>query len=247
MKRFHEFFLGFGNSVPLGISAFLYGVVYGVLAHQVGLPLAVALAMSALIFAGASQLTAVQMIGAGIAPLPIIVTVFIINLRHYLMAASLAPYFRQYPKAVRMVVAFFLTDESYAATYARFQTQWPSVLYFLGSGICLFCFWCAATVFGFYCGNIIPSQWNPILNFAFVAAFIGMLTPLVKNWPVLLTVVTAAVVAVLGAVYLPGKWYIIIAALAASAVGYLAERMTGRQRQALPEQFPAAAAGPDEG
>ncbi|TCL67398.1 4-azaleucine resistance transporter AzlC [Hydrogenispora ethanolica] len=224
MERFQSFCRGFGNSVPLGISAFLYGLAYGVLAYQAHLSAGVALAMSMLIFAGASQLTAVQMIGSGIDPLPIVVTVFIINLRHYLMAASLAPYLRGYPRAARMLGAFFLTDESYAATYSHFQTQRPTIQYFLGSGICLFCFWCAATLAGYYGGNFIPARWSSILDFAFVAAFIGMLVPLVRNGPVVLTVVTAALVSVLGSIYLPGKWYIVIAALIASAVGYLAER-----------------------
>ncbi len=226
MKRFALFFKGFRDTLPLGISVFLYGIVYGVLAQKIHLSIWATLFMSLGVFAGASQMTAVQMLMAGCGSWMVIITVFIVNLRHYLMAASLAPYLKGHSKPAKLINAYFMTDESYAVTYSYYQQNKPSALYFLGSGLSVYIFWCSSGVFGYFCGNIIPPQLGHALDFAFAAAFIGMLAPLIIDWPVAITVLTAAVISVIGSAYLPGKWYIIIAAIVASGSGFLTEQIS---------------------
>ncbi|HBF39233.1 MAG TPA: branched-chain amino acid ABC transporter permease [Firmicutes bacterium] len=226
MRKFESLFKGFKDTLPLGISVFLYGIVYGVLTHKLHFSIWATLFMSLAVFAGASQMTAVQMLMAGCGPWMIIITVLIVNLRHYLMAASLSPYLKGYSKPVKLINAYFMTDESYAVTYSCYQRVRPSALYFLGSGLSVYIFWCSSGVFGYYCGNFIPVQLGHALDFAFAAAFIGMLTPLVVDWPVAITVLLAAVISVIGSLYLPGKWYIIIAAVVASGSGFLMYRIS---------------------
>lgn len=225
MNRFNQLIRGFLDTIPLGISVSIYGVVYGVLGGKTGLSAYEIAAMSAFIFAGASQIAAVQLIATGSSPLSVIATVFIINLRHYLLAASIAPYLKGVSTRMKMVSAYFMTDESYAVTYSHFQNNKPSAFYFLGSGLNIFIFWGSAGVLGCLFGNIIPSQFNYIFDFAFVAAFLGMLVPMVKDMPAVITVMVSAAISILGSIYLPGKWYIIIAGIVASVAGYTASRL----------------------
>lgn len=75
---------------------------------------------------------------------------------------------------------------------------------------------------GYFFGNFIPPSLNNVLEFTFVAAFIGILVPMIKDLPVILTVAVSAILSVLGSLYLDGKFYILIAAIGASFTGYLA-------------------------
>jgi predicted branched-subunit amino acid permease len=85
-----------------------------VLARQSGLSLWEALAMSLFVYAGASQFIAVEMLAAGAAALPIILTVFLVNLRHLLMSATIACHLGRQPLGTSAAVAAELTDESFA-------------------------------------------------------------------------------------------------------------------------------------
>jgi 4-azaleucine resistance transporter AzlC len=229
-----NFLKGFAGATPLGVSVFIYGIVFGVLSQKAGLSIAATLAMSLFVFAGASQMTAVQMISQGVDPFTIVATVFIINLRHFLMAASLSPYLEKVSTGTKMVNAYFLTDESYALTYSYFQQNKPSASYFLGSSLNIYVFWFSAAISGFLFGNMIPAEVKYILDFAFAAAFIGMLIPLIKDFPTALTVLIAAGISIWGYLHLPGKWYIIIAVLLSSLCGclaYCAGRRTNKSKE----------------
>lgn len=219
--KLKELAKGFVDTIPIWISVSIYGVVYGVMACKAGLSIFETIAMSVFIFAGASQMTAIQMIAIGSSPLSIIITVLIINLRHFLLAASISPYLKKESKKMKMISSFFMTDESYAVTYSHFQTGKPSGFYFLGSGLDIYVLWGASGVIGYFFGNIISSQLSYIFDFAFVAAFIGMIVPMVKGFPAVVTVIASGVISIIGSKMLPGKWYILIAGILASFTGYL--------------------------
>jgi len=220
-----ELLKGFIDTIPLGIGALIYGIVYGVMACKAGLSIFETIAMSAFVFAGASQMTAIQMIAIGSSSVSIIITVLIVNLRHFLLAASIAPYLKHESNKMKMVNSFFMTDESYAVTYSHFQGNKPSSIYFLGSGLSIYVLWVSASITGYFFGNIISSELSYIFDFAFVAAFIGMIVPMVKNFPTVVTVITSGVISIIGSQIIPGKWYIIIAGILASLAGYVASRL----------------------
>ena len=227
MSRFktEEVLKGFIDTIPLGISASIYGLVYGMMACKAGLSLFETAAMSAFVFAGASQMTAVQMIAIGSSPVSVIITVLIINLRHFLMAASISPHLKHESNKMKMVNSYFMTDESYAVAYRHYQDGRATSLYFLGSGLNIYLLWGLAGIIGYFFGNIISSQLNYIFDFAFVAAFIGMIVPMVKDFPTIVTVVVSGVISIIGSQLGSGKWYIIIAGLLASMAGYLASSL----------------------
>jgi 4-azaleucine resistance transporter AzlC len=225
MKKFREIRKGFIDTLPVGISVAIYGLVYGVLGGKAGLSVLEVAAMSFVVFAGASQIAAVQMIALGSNPYSIIITVFIINLRHLLMGASLSPYLKEASLKMKMTNAFFMTDESYAVTYNHFQKNKPSPEYFLGSGLNIYLLWGVAGICGCLFGGALPAQINFIFDFAFVAAFIGILVPMIKNFPVAFTVLASGIISMLGYRYIPGKWYIILAGIGASFVGLISQNI----------------------
>ena len=215
--------------MPIGLGVTIFGIVYGLLGRQSGIPLWVVLGMSLFVFAGSSQMIATEMLATAADPFSIMVTVLIVNLRHLVMAADLSQYVRHEPVRSRAFSAFFLTDEAYAVSYTHFrQQQTGSTAYFFGCGLNIYVFWALSSVLGFLGGELLPAVIQPAMSFAMAAAFLSMLIPLIKDKPTLCAVLTAAFTAVLGSLYLPGKWYILLAAFAGSTVGFV---LDGRQER----------------
>lgn len=229
MRR-HDFGRGFLDALPLGIGVTIYGLVYGILGRQGNLPFWFVAGMSLLVFAGSSQIMALQMLISGAGAPSTIFTVLIVNLRHVIMAADLSVYLQEASAAQKMRNAFFLTDESYTAAYIRFRTSGSSADYMFGCGMDIYCFWCLSSVAGYLFGNLVPSILEPALSFAMAAAFLSMLLPVIEDFPTLAAVLTAAVTAVAGAIYLPSKWYILLSAFTGSTVGFLSGEFRNKRR-----------------
>ena len=211
--------IGFRQSLPIALSVFAYGLVFGVLAKQANLSFLEAALMSMLVYAGASQFTA---LGLWVAPLPslaIILTTFIINLRHILMGAALYPYMHKLKALPRNISLFFLSDETWALTMGQFQKGKRNGAFLLGSGIIVWLGWVGSTVVGYLLGNLIddPQRWG--LDFAFLAVFIALLVGQWKGRKSAIPWTVAAIVAVAASYWLPGKWYILLGGLAGSLIG----------------------------
>ncbi|MFZ5631825.1 MAG: AzlC family ABC transporter permease [Bacillota bacterium] len=131
-----DFKSGVREGLPLALSIFAYGLVYGVLARQAGLSWYETVLMSAVVFAGSSQFVAVSMIASGYGPGQIILAALLLNLRHLLMGASLAPYLSGVKIWKLAFLAHGLNDESYALTISRFQRYGGSALQY---GYLCFC------------------------------------------------------------------------------------------------------------
>jgi predicted branched-subunit amino acid permease len=198
-------------------SVFVYGSVLGGLAVQAGLRPLEMWTMSVLVFAGASQFVAVPMIAAGAPVLAIVVTTYVINMRHYLMAATLAPSFRRFPRAWIAVVAHLVNDESFAVAVARGNP--PDPWLYLGSAAAIAGAFVAGVVTGTGLGGLVddPARWG--LDFAFPAVFLALVAAQVRtrgDW----IVASAAGALALGiALVLPGTWHIVIAGVVVSAAG----------------------------
>lgn len=227
--RRDQFILGLRATIPLVIGAIPFGIIFGALAITNGLSPAAALAMSAFVFAGSSQFVSVSLI-ASATPLPIIwLTTLVVNLRHALYSASLAPYVRHLPQRWLIPLGFWLTDETYLVTIANYEAagalRYKHYFYF-GSAIFMYLNWQLCTLIGVVFGASVqdPARWG--LDFAMSATFIGMLLPTIRNRPVLAAVLTGAVVAV-AAHSLPYKLGLILATICGVAAGVLAERRWG--------------------
>ena len=160
-----------------------FGLVFGLAARNADYSVVEAMAMSLVVFAGASQFAAVGYVAAGMPWLPIVVLTFLLNMRHFLYSASLAPRVRQVPFAERAGMAHVLTDEAFALAATHFQrigrVDVPG--YWIAAVIGVFIPWNLATIAGVLLGNAIPDPTRLGLDVVFPAAMAGLAAGLVTG------------------------------------------------------------------
>jgi len=208
---------GIVASLALVPSVFVYGTVFGGLAVQAGLSVAQVVGMSVLVFAGASQFVAVPMLAAGAPALAIVITTYVVNMRHYLMAATLAPSFRGFRRGWLAVIAHVINDESFAVAVARSRP--PDARVYLGSAAAIAGAFIAGVVVGVAIGGLVERPERYGLDFAFPAVFLALVAVQLRHRADWFIAVGAAALAVALALVLPGNWHIVIAGLAVSALG----------------------------
>lgn len=206
-------------SLALVPSVFVYGTVFGGLAVQAGLHPVEVWGMSILVFAGASQFVAVPMLAAGAPALAIVLTTYVVNMRHYLMAATLAPSFRGFKRRWLALIAHLINDESFAVAAARSQP--PDAGVYLGSAAAIAGSFVGGVAVGTLLGGLVEDPERYGLDFAFPAVFLSLVAVQLRRRSDWLVAVGAAVLAVGLALVLPGNWHIVVAGLAASGVGAL--------------------------
>lgn len=195
-----EFLAGLKAELPIALGGMPFGLIYGVLAVSTGLPPLLALAMSPIVFAGSAQFIGVQLIGAGTPALVIVLTTFVVNLRHALYSTSLAPQMKHLPRRWQLLLAYLLTDEAYAITIIRYQQDLHDAApnkhyYFLATGLLLWLEWQISTAVGIFLGAQVPANWQ--LDFTLALTFIGLVIPTLKDRPHVASAVTAGLVALL--------------------------------------------------
>ncbi|HSL28307.1 MAG TPA: AzlC family ABC transporter permease, partial [Anaerolineales bacterium] len=135
-----HFWAGMKAEIPLLIGVFPFGLIYGAVALNAGLTPAAAQAMSSIVFAGSSQFIAAQLLQESTPGFVIVLTIAVVNLRHMLYSASLAPYVAGLPTRWKVLLSYLLTDEAYAPTILRYERKGvtPHAHWFwLGAGLAL--------------------------------------------------------------------------------------------------------------
>ncbi len=211
--------VGARQSIPLALSVFAYGTVFGVLARQTGMSLVEAITMSGVVCAGSAQLIVLDLWAAPLPILTIVLTTLVVNLRHLLMGAALRPWFSQLSAPQAYISAFFMGDENWALTMREFAAGRNDRAFLLGSGLALFIAWLGATATGYVMGTMVQNPARLGLDFAFPAVLVALLAGMWRGKSDLCPWAVAAGVAALTAQWLPGKWYILLGGLAGSMVG----------------------------
>lgn len=227
----HQFRLGLAKTLPVVLGVIPFGLAYGVLAVQGGLTIGETLLMSLVVFAGASQFMAAGMFQSGVGGVTIVVSTFLINLRHLVMGLSLSPYLSETKPRWQRMLAFGMVDESYLTTITHYREQGEpqgNPHFLLASGLLMYVVWFTASLLGAVAGHAIsdPLRWG--LDFAMPATFLTMLLPQVVSRRLLAVLMVAAVAAVVAFVLIPGKWYIIIAVALGTATGLVLEWLDER-------------------
>lgn len=221
MTRRNEFWAGVRNTVPILVGD-AFGLFFGALAIGVGLTPFEAQGFSLIVFAGSAQVVAVDLIGRGAAPAVIVLTIFIINLRHALYSASLAPHVAWLPFRWRAAMAWLLTDEAFAVSTPRYRS--PDLArahwFLLGSGLALYIGWQLSTAVGIVLGAQIPESWS--LDFILPLMFLAMLIPSLTDRPSWAAGLTGAVFSVI-LHEMPYGLGLVVAAAMAVAVGVVLE------------------------
>ena len=218
-----QFWAGVRAEIPLLIGGFPFGLIYGALALNAGLSKAAAQVMSFTVFAGSAQFIAAQLVHENTPGFVIVLTIAVVNLRHMLYSASLAPYLAALPVRWKVLLSYLLTDEAYAPTVLHYEKEGltPQAHWFLlGAGGVLWLDWQLGTALGIFLGAAIPE--SSLLDFALPLTFIAMLVPVLRGRPAIAAALSAGVVALI-AYSLPYKLGLIVAALVGILVGTLLE------------------------
>ncbi len=218
-----EFRKGFTETLPLWLGIVPFGLAYALAARTAGLGPVEIQAMSIMVYAGASQLTAASLFAAGAGGCSIILATLLVNLRHLLFATSLTESLRQFSLLKKMALAFSLTDASYVLTIERVLSgqAGPGLLW--GANMSLYVCWQVSTLAGLLVGGVIPDTIGAGLQLVFPLSFAVLLAPSLtsrSNWA---AAVVAGGLALIVQLTLGGSWYLLIAALGGCLAGMLVE------------------------
>ena len=219
-----EFLLGIKGELPILLGVTPLGMIYGVLATSAGLAVWDAQAMSSVVFAGSSQFMLVQLVNLGAPAIMMILTGFVINLRHALYSASVAPYIRHLSTLWKFILSYLLTDEAYAVAIIHYQDESESKnkhWFLLGAGTALWSCWQLSTAAGIFLGAQVPPNWG--LDFTLALTFIALAVPAINDKASFLSALSAGLTAILTR-GLPYKLNLIAAALVGITVGLWSDR-----------------------
>lgn len=223
-----EFGAGLLAVVPLLLGAIPFGLIYGVLAVKAGIPPALAIAAAFIVFAGSAQLLITQLVTLGTPGGLIVLSVAVINLRHALYSAALALPLQPLPMRWKVLLAYLLTDEAYAAALKRFASPADPThrhWFLFGCGFGLWAVWQAACIAGVLLGSEIPAAWS--LDFAGTLTFIAIVVPLLTDRAAWLAMVAAGCLA-LACAGLPYQLAIVAAAVGGMLAGSWMDRTPRR-------------------
>lgn len=213
-----DFYRGARLAAPIVLGYLPVGFAFGVLAVQAGMTPTLVAMMSLFVYAGSSQLIAAALFGSGVGTAGIIVTTFIVNLRHMLMSAALTPYLKHWTKPLQAWFAFELTDESFAANLGRFYTSGVNTGETIGLNGCAHLGWLAGSVLGALFDSAIGDTKPLGLDFALPAMFIALIMPHFAVPRRLLAVCAGAFLSLVFAVAGAGQLSVILATVCAATV-----------------------------
>ncbi len=201
------------------------GLVVGLLVTERGVPSFLGYSTSWVIFAGSSQLAAVELIADNASALVIILTVFFINARHIIYSAALRERFSIYPTWVRVMAPYLLTDQQFAVAETVPELVDPTPRYrlwhFLGAGIFMWSVWQLSVIAGILVGDFVRDEWQ--LIFTVPILFLGLMILSIKNQAGVAAAIVGGTTALLGR-DLPSGSGLLLAIFVGMAVGALFEQ-----------------------
>ncbi len=220
MPSFSQARAGALTVAPMLLGVVPFGLVAGAAPVAEGLSGWQAVGLSTIVFAGASQLAIVDVLGQGGSALVAILAAWTINLWMVLYSASLAPYLSHEPTGRRLGAAYVLVDQAYAASvsrWARDDRPEGRLSYFLGAGLLLWAAWQLSTVAGVLVGGSVPDDIP--LDFAVPLVFLVLLVPILDNRPAIVAAVAGGVAAVAAAELGAAQLSTIVGAITGIAAG----------------------------
>jgi predicted branched-subunit amino acid permease len=235
MKNTHrDFIAGARDAIPILLGVVPFAMICSVAAVSVGLTPFEAMSMSFIVYAGASQLAVLQLMGEGALWLVMVLTAWTINLRFTMYSASLAPYLQKEPLLRKAPFAYILSDQAFGVTMSHFANELPAnpAWYYYGAAAAVWVTWNTSAVLGALLGTLVPASWG--LDFAFPLSFMALMFAALKDRPAVLAAVVAGLAAVL-AKELPYNLGLVLSALLGIGAGLFAETVSGKQMQEAAE------------
>ncbi len=222
---------GARNGMPFLIVALPFGMLFGVFGTEAGLNLTQVMGFSVIVIAGTAQFAAVQMMNENAPTLIVLATALAVNLRMAMYSASLAPHLGKASTPRRLMMAYFMVDQSYSLSISKYEDHpemelREKVAYYTGSVLAFMPFWYAATYLGAALGASIPPEWG--LDMALPLTFLAMIGPMLRTFAHVGAALTSSIVALLFA-FLPWNLGLMVAAFVALIVGAEIERRRSSQ------------------
>ncbi len=216
---------GLTRALPIAMGYIPIGFAYGVLAQQAGLSAFNSFAMSLIVYAGSSQLIAVSMFAAGVPALSIVLTTFVVNLRHLLFSAAMSPHLKGWRKPELAAFAYELTDESFALHSASVAdgAKIPPKSEMLALNVTAQASWVLGSWLGIVAGRLIADTQAFALDYALPAMFIALLVMQTRQRRDIGVAVFAGLLAVTLTLLGLSHWSVIIATVTAATAGLVWE------------------------
>jgi 4-azaleucine resistance transporter AzlC len=221
----HQFREGIKAALPIVLGYLPVGMAFGVLARKAGLTTFEVGLMSLLVYAGASQFLAIEMVSKGVPCVPIVVATFFLNLRHLLMSSTLSLYFRKNSLRTLGLLSAQMTDESFALATSNISRILNRPQYLFGLQITSQLAWVGGSVGGAFFGGLINHEGYG-LPFALPGLFICLLVLQIRSPHHFGIMVIAGVSSLFFKWIFPGNWYILFSALLASGIGTIIKPKT---------------------
>lgn len=219
---------GFFRATPIILGYVPIGLAYGMLAQKSGLSALNTVLMSILVFAGSAQLISVGMFAVQAPALSIIMTTFIVNLRHFMMASAIAPHLKRWRKFELAAFAYQLTDETFAVHSAQFSSEVPEKAEVFATNITAQTAWLSGTILGVVIGQAVTDVRPFAFDYALPAMFVVLLVLQIKQW---IHVVVAMFTGILAVVLLQAgmtQWNVMAATIIGATIGIILEQWTNR-------------------
>ena len=217
-----NFFKGIKDTSPLMIPVVPFGIIFGVLAIDLGLTPLMTVAMSVIIFGGASQIIFLQLFSAGASSFVILSSVGAVNSRHLLYGTVLSEHLSDLNLTWKIIVSYFLVDQAFALSNVHFKKNKEDkdkYFYLIGGGLNCWTVWQVSTIIGIYLGSIIPEKLG--LTFAIPLTFLALLVNDFRKFINVIVIIVSGSVATLGYQIIPYKAYVIVAAFVGLFVAFI--------------------------
>lgn len=229
MLNTNQFREGAKAALPIVLGYLPVGMAFGVLARQAGLTPFEAGSMSILVYAGASQFLAIEMISKSISWFPIVIATFFINLRHLLMSSTLSLHFKGHRLRTLSFLSAQLTDESFSVAMSNTSKISNRPTYLFGLQMTSQIAWIAGSVGGALFGKLIDHK-DYGIPFALSSLFICLLVIQIKKIHHLWVMMIAGISSIVFKWVLPGNWYILLTGILASGIGIAIEMAGGDKK-----------------
>ncbi len=212
-SNFKIFLKGIRDVSPLMIPVVPFGLIFGVLAIDVGFTPIQTMGMSLIVFGGASQIVLLQLFSGGASSLVIISSVGAVNSRHLLYGAVVSEHLSDLKLIWKIIISYFLIDQAFAISneYLKKNKNRNRYFHLVGGGATCWVIWQSTTFFGIILGASIPEELG--LSFAVPLTFLALLVNDFRKLINIFVIIVSGAVATFGYNYIPFKAYVIVAAL----------------------------------
>ena len=224
-NSFKIFLKGIADVSPLMIPVVPFGLIFGILAIDIGFSPLATMGMSLIIFGGASQIILLQLFSGGASSLVIISSVGAVNSRHLLYGAVVSEHISDLKLIWKIIISYFLIDQAFAVSNEYFKKNKEKNKYFhlIGAGFTCWIIWQSTTFLGIILGAAIPEKLG--LSFAVPLTFLAILVNDFRKMINVIVILISGLVALFGYNYIPYKAYVIVSAFAGLLAAFILTKL----------------------